>query len=98
MENIKTMSELADIINACDNYPNAIVDAAIKTKIKTLEDLADFINSCDDYPNEIVDAAIKANGWKDEQEKTYGICSSATEVLEFNERAEAVVRKINSLN
>lgn len=63
MENIKTMSELADIINACDNYPNAIVDAA-----------------------------IKANGWKDEQEKTYGICSSDAEVLEFNENAIAVVR------
>ena len=29
MENIKTLSELADIINACDDYPNAIVDAAI---------------------------------------------------------------------
>lgn len=27
---IKTMNELADIINACDDYPNTIVDAAIK--------------------------------------------------------------------
>lgn len=59
--------------------------------IKTLSELADIINACDDYPNAIVDAAIMENGWKDEQEKTYGICSSATEVLEFNERGKAVV-------
>ena len=57
-----------------------------------MNELADIINACDDYPNTIVDAAIKENGWKDEQEKTCGICSSDTEVLEFNESAIAVVR------
>lgn len=64
----------------------------MKTKIKTLNELADIINACDDYPNTIVDAAIKENGWKDEQETCFGICSNGTEVLEFNERAIAVVR------
>lgn len=64
----------------------------METKIKTMDELADIINDCDDYPNAIVDAAIKANGWKDEQGEIYGICSSDTEVLEFNESAIAVVR------
>lgn len=64
----------------------------MKTHIKTLEDLANFINSCDDYPNEVADAAIKENGWTDEQAENFGICSSDTEVLEFNENAIAVVR------
>ena len=59
--------------------------------IKTLSELADIINACDDYPNEIVDAAIKANGWKEETETHYDICSSNVEVLEFNERGKAVV-------
>lgn len=61
------------------------------TKIKTMDELADIINACDDYPNTIVDAAIKENGWKDEQEAGFGICSSDAEVLEFNERVMAVV-------
>ena len=57
-----------------------------------MSELAGIINACDDYPNEIVDAAIKENGWKDEQETSFGICSNGTEVLEFNERAIAIIR------
>ena len=64
----------------------------IMENINTMSELAEIINACDDYPNAIVDAAIKANGWTDEQAENFGICSSYTEVLEFNENALAVVR------
>lgn len=64
----------------------------MKTNITTLEELASIINNCDDYPISIVDAAIKENGWKDEQETYFGICSNDTKILEFNENAIALVR------
>ena len=64
----------------------------IMENIKTMSELADIINACDNYPNEVADAAIKENGWTDEQAENFGICSSDTEVLEFNENAIAVVR------
>ena len=59
-------------------------------EITTLDQLADFINSKEDFPLEAFDI-IKRNGWIDESYDLWGVCSSDTERIVFDDDANAMV-------
>jgi len=80
---------------SCDVY-----DYSVRIEeIDTLDNLANLINSLEDY-DPIISRIIGANGWKNDCDTLYGICSSDTEVLEFDENARAVARnkRIDEMN
>lgn len=70
-----------------------VVDHFEDDDIIGLQDLADFINSHDDWQL-AVENLIEFNGWTSDCGTQYGICHSVDEILEFNEKGEAVVRSI----
>ena len=59
-------------------------------EITTLDQLADFINSKDDFPLELFDI-IKRNGWTEESDNEWYVCSSDTERIVYNDDMVAVV-------
>lgn len=60
------------------------------SEIKTLSQLAEYINKEDGWFLETVNI-IANNGWKDETNKKWTICSDGRQKVEFNEQMEAKV-------
>lgn len=59
-------------------------------EITTLDQLAEYINSKEDYPLEASDI-IKRNGWTEESDNEWYVCSSDTERIVFDDDGEAIV-------
>lgn len=59
--------------------------------ITTLDEFAELINNDDEWRSKEYEDIIVANGWNDDTASKWGICSTDTESLEFNEEGIAVV-------
>lgn len=77
--------KLCNIIDPAD-----IIDIEDEKQIETLSELADYINAHDEW---VVDCLtiIEANGWHDETDQEFGVCSTETERVIINERGYAQV-------
>lgn len=69
------------------------VETLKKAEVRTLEQLARYINGCDDWSLEVSDI-IADNGWKDETDVPYGVCSDGMAKVVLDERGEAQVIEI----
>lgn len=63
------------------------------TQIKTMEQLAYFINANEDWMLEVSDI-ISRNGWKDETDTAFGICSDSEIKVVLDDNGQAVTMPI----
>lgn len=77
---------ILDMVDDKSRFINHLIYKNMKMQV-----FADLINEADEWKLEF-NEIIKANGWTDNTDTEFGICESATEILEYNDNAEAIVR------
>lgn len=77
---------ILEMIDDKSRFINNLIYKNMKMQV-----FADLINEADEWKFEF-NEIIKANGWTDNTHTEFGICESETEILEYNDNAEAIVR------
>lgn len=85
------ISDEAQAVLATIEEKNKFINQLIYKNMK-MQVFADLINEADEWKHEF-NEIIKTNGWTDNTHTEFGICESDTEILEYNDNAEAIVRK-----